>query len=108
MRNENDALFILLFFQRFQYDSFVDTVDVTCRLVQKDKFAASEERPRQAYALFFARGEVIPERDDLRLVPVGQSHYKIVYRRHFTCVFDFFLRCVGFRDTKVVFYRLFK
>ena len=108
MRNENNALFVLLFFQRFQYDAFVNAVYVACRLVEKNQFAASEERARQTYTLLFARGKIIAERRHLRFVTVGQSHNEIMYGSHFAGVFDFFRRCVGLRDTKIVLYRLFK
>ena len=39
---------------------------------------------------------------------VIDGHNEIMYGSHFAGVFDFFRRCVGLRDTKIVLYRLFK
>ena len=40
VRYENNTLFALLFGEGLQYHSLVYAVDITCRLVQKDKLAA--------------------------------------------------------------------
>ena len=78
MRNQYNGFSGAGFFQRFKDDAFVQSIQITGRLIEEEERRIVQKCAGKSDTLLFSARKGIPKLPDRRMIAIRKGYYKVV------------------------------